>query len=67
MNKRNMIYVLFIFITLFCFNITVKADYKATVLITDGAKCELRATSTGKCLLHHLHFVHILLQHMYQV
>ena len=56
MNKRNMIYVLFIFITLFCFNITVKADYKATVLITDGAKCELRATSTGKCLYSNTNF-----------
>ena len=56
MNKRNMIYVLFIFITLFCFNIIVKADYKATVLITDGAKCELRATSTGKCLYSNTNF-----------
>ena len=56
MNKRNMIYVLFIFITLFSFNKIVKADYKATVLITDGAKCELRSTSTGKCFYSNTNF-----------
>ena len=56
MNKRNMIYVLFIFITLFSFNKIVKADHKATVLITDGTKCELKSTSTGKCFYSNTNF-----------
>lgn len=43
-------YVLISFVVLFSFKSLVKADYKATVLITDGATCELRSGSTGKCL-----------------
>lgn len=43
-------YVLITFVALFSFKCLVKADYKATVLITDGATCELRSGSTGKCL-----------------
>jgi len=41
---------------MFCFKLIIKADYRATVLITDGAKCELRSTSTGKCLYQNTNY-----------
>ena len=56
MNVKRFMYILTIFICLFGFKYYVYADYKATVLITDGAKCELRSTSTGKCLYSNTSF-----------
>ena len=51
MNRLKIFIFIFVFfVSVFAFNNFVKADYKATVLITDGAKCELKSTSTGKCL-----------------
>ena len=49
-SLKRFIFIFVFFVSVFAFNIFVKADYKATVLITDGAKCELKSTSTGKCL-----------------
>ena len=36
--------------TIFLFNNIVKADYQATVVITDGSTCELSSKATGKCI-----------------
>ena len=47
---KRTLFIFAILISVFAFNNFVKADYKATVLITDGATCELRSGSTGKCL-----------------
>ena len=47
---KKVLYIFTTFVVAFCFKSLIKADYKATVLITDGATCELRSTSTGKCL-----------------
>ena len=49
-SLKRFIFIFVFFVSVFAFNNFVKADYKATVLITDGAKCELKSTSTGKCL-----------------
>ena len=54
--RKYLIYIVTIFIGLFTFNLVVFADYQATVLITDGAKCELRSTSTGKCFYKDTNF-----------
>ena len=53
---KSLILVMITFITMFCFKLIIKADYRATVLITDGAKCELRSTSTGKCLYQNTNY-----------
>ena len=53
---KGLVLVIITFFTIFSFNMFVKADYRATVLITDGAKCELRSTSTGKCLYRDTNF-----------
>ena len=47
---KKVLYIFTTFVVAFCFKSLIKADYKATVLITDGATCELRSSSTGKCL-----------------
>lgn len=54
--KKYILYIFITFISLFTFNTVVLADYQATVLITDGAKCELRSTSTGKCFYKDTNF-----------
>ena len=47
---KKVLYIFTTFVVAFCFKSLIKADYKATVLITDGSTCELRSSSTGKCL-----------------
>jgi len=53
---KKVLYIFTTFVVAFCFKSLIKADYKATVLITDGATCELRSTSTGKCLYQNTNF-----------
>ena len=53
---KKFLAVFIILISAFCFKTVIKADYKATVLITDGAKCELKSTSTGKCLYQNTNY-----------
>ena len=53
---KSLLLVVITFLSIFCFKIIIKADYRATVLITDGAKCELRSTSTGKCLYQNTNY-----------
>lgn len=53
---KKFLAVFIILISAFCFKAVIKADYKATVLITDGAKCELKSTSTGKCLYQNTNY-----------
>lgn len=47
---KKVLYIFTTFVVAFCFKSLIKADYKATVLITNGSTCELRSSSTGKCL-----------------
>ena len=47
--KNLSLIITFVFITLI-FNGVVKADYQATVVITDGSTCELSSKATGKCI-----------------
>lgn len=54
--KKKVLLILFFIICFLGFNFVVKADYLATVLITDGSKCELRSNSTGKCLYANTNF-----------
>lgn len=47
---RKITLLLCLMVTFMCFNQVVKADYKATVVIKSGEKCELYSKSTGKCI-----------------
>lgn len=53
---KKVILIVALVISIFSFNSLVKADYKATVLITDGSKCELKSSSTGKCFYSNTNF-----------
>ncbi len=47
--KRLSLFILLLLV-MFSFKNIVKADYKATVVINSGEKCELYSKSTGKCI-----------------
>lgn len=48
--KKSLIFLLFVITTFLVNKNIVNADYKATVIITNGETCELKANTTGKCL-----------------
>lgn len=57
MRFKSFMLVFFAFVVCFIgFKETVYADYKATVLITDGSKCSLSSKSTGKCFYQNTSF-----------
>ena len=57
MRLKENIFMLFIFVLCFVsFKGVVFADYRATVLITDGSKCSLSSKSTGKCFYQNTNF-----------
>ena len=47
--KRKYLFIITFIVSLFMFNISIKADYKATALNPSGAKCSLVSNSTGYC------------------
>lgn len=57
MNCKKIIFMVATFVLCFVgFKDYVFADYKATVLITDGATCSLSSKSTGKCFYQNTNF-----------
>lgn len=54
--KKIILMVATFLLCLICFKDYVFADYKATVLITDGATCSLYSKSTGKCFYQNTNF-----------
>lgn len=46
---KNLVKIVVLCFSLFCFESIVLADYSATV-ISDGSTCELKSNATGKCL-----------------
>ena len=57
MRLKNFILMIFVFVVCFIgFKGNILADYRATVLITDGSKCSLSSKSTGKCFYQNTNF-----------
>ena len=54
--RKYIMLVSVLIVSMFCFKTFIKADYQATVLITDGSKCELKSTATGKCFYANTNF-----------
>ena len=54
--RKYIMLVSVLIVSMFCFKTFIKADYQATVLITDGSKCELKSTATGKCFYANTRF-----------